>query len=92
MQMAAMASATTTASALPAKGAWGNFGRRLLEKLSAVCEGYQQQRMILAASELDHPGVLADKEMASHRRDTAIMRGIFEGYSVIIPERKLRGY
>jgi hypothetical protein len=53
--------------------------RRLLKEISAVRE-----------RELDHPGVLADKEAAVRRRDAAKMRGAFEGYSVMIPEGRHR--
>jgi hypothetical protein len=79
---------TTTASALPSKGAWGSFASRILDGISAVREHYQQQRMVLAAGELDHPGVWADIEAAVRRHDDAKMRAIFEGYAVSIPEWK----
>jgi hypothetical protein len=75
-----------TASALPSRGAWGSFASRLLEGVSAVYEYSRQQRMMLAARELDHPGVLADMEAAARGHEIAKMRGMFEGYSVMFPE------
>ena len=77
---------TATASALPSTGAWGSFASRLLEGVSAVYEYPKQQRMMLAARELDHPGALADMEVAARGHDIAKMRGMFEGYSVMIVE------
>lgn len=83
---------TTTASALPENGAWGNFAHKLLEGISAVCGHYQQQRMMLAIGEIDHLGTLVDIQAAARRRDAARMRSIFEGCSLSIPEGRLRDY
>lgn len=83
-----MAIPTTASTALPEKGSWGSFARRLLDAFAAASEHYQQERMMLAVGELDHPGRLADTEAALHRRDAARMRGIFEGFSVMVPEGK----
>jgi hypothetical protein len=76
---------TGIATALPSRGAWGSFASRLLEGVSAVYEYSKQQRMMLAARELD-PGALADMEAAARGRDIAKMRGMFEGHSVMILE------
>ena len=58
----------TTVSALPATGLWGTFARRLIERFSAASNDYQQERMMVAVRELDHPGVLADMEAAARQR------------------------
>lgn len=77
---------TTTASALPSKGVWGSFATRVLEGISAVREHHQRPCMTVAARELDHPGMFAEMEAAARRHDAASMRGVFEGFSVAIPE------
>lgn len=77
---------TATASALPSKGVWGSFARKVLEGISAVREHHEQQCVTRAVRELDHPGVFAEMEAAARRHDAAKLQSIFEGYSVVIPE------
>ena len=44
-----------------------NPARRLLEAFATAREHYQEQRMMLAVSELDHPGPRADMKAARRR-------------------------